>query len=231
MKRLRRYLVAGLLVWIPIGVTVVVLRIITGLMDRSLVLLPQRYRPEEWLGFAVPGLGILLTLLLLLITGLLAANIVGKSMVAQWERMLERIPFVRSVYSATKSFAEIVFSDSGQAFKKVLLIEYPRKGIYSLAFMTSVGPDEVAQASGEETLCVFVPTTPNPTSGFLVLVPRKDALELEMEVDQAIKMIVSVGVVVPTWRREELSQLPLNISASSSARAAETSEGDTRRRT
>ena len=231
MKRLRRYLVAGLLVWIPIGVTVVVLRIITGLMDRSLVLLPQRYRPEEWLGFAVPGLGILLTLLLLLITGLLAANIVGKSMVAQWERMLERIPFVRSVYSATKSFAEIVFSDSGQAFKKVLLIEYPRKGIYSLAFMTSVGPDEVAQASGEETLCVFVPTTPNPTSGFLVLVPRKDAFELEMEVDQAIKMIVSVGVVVPTWRREELSQLPLNISASSSARAAETSEGDTRRRT
>jgi len=231
MKRLRRYLVAGLLVWIPIGVTVVVLRIITGLMDRSLVLLPQRYRPEEWLGFAVPGLGILLTLLLLLITGLLAANIVGKSMVAQWERMLERIPFVRSVYSATKSFAEIVFSDSGQAFKKVLLIEYPRKGIYSLAFMTSVGPDEVAQASGEETLCAFVPTTPNPTSGFLVLVPRKDAFELEMEVDQAIKMIVSVGVVVPTWRREELSQLPLNISASSSARAAETSEGDTRRRT
>jgi uncharacterized membrane protein len=211
MKRVRRYLVAGLLVWIPIGVTVVVLRIITGLMDRSLVLLPQKYRPEEWLGFAVPGLGIVLTLLLLLVTGLLAANIVGKSLVGHWESLLERIPFVRSVYSATKSFAEIVFSDSGQAFKKVLLIEYPRKGIYSLAFMTSVGPDEVKHLTDEETVCAFVPTTPNPTSGFLVLVPRKDAFELDMEVDQAIKMIVSVGVVVPQWIRADLPELPLRV--------------------
>lgn len=213
MKRVRRYLVAGLLVWIPIGVTVVILRIVTGLMDRSLLLLPQKYRPEEWLGFALPGLGIILTVLLLLVTGLLAANIVGRSLVGQWESVLERIPFVRSIYSATKSFAEVVLSDSGQAFKKVLLIEYPRKGIYSLAFLTSTGLQEVQQRTAEEVVCAFVPTTPNPTSGFLVLVPAKDAIELDMEVDQAVKMIVSVGVVVPGWAPELFEKRPLRMPA------------------
>ncbi|HWM29589.1 MAG TPA: DUF502 domain-containing protein, partial [Woeseiaceae bacterium] len=122
MKRFRRYIVAGLLVWIPIYVTVVVVRFVTGQLDKSLVFLPRQYRPEELLGFAIPGFGIILTLLLLLFTGLLAANIVGRSLVGRWESLLDRIPFVRAVYSATKSFAEIVLSDSGQSFKKVLLI-------------------------------------------------------------------------------------------------------------
>jgi uncharacterized membrane protein len=209
MKRLRRYLVAGLLVWIPIYVTVVVVRFVTGQLDKSLVLLPRQYRPEELLGFAIPGFGIVLTVLLLLLTGLLAANIVGRSMVGHWESLLERIPFVRSVYSATKSFAEIVLSDSGQSFKKVLLIEYPRKGVYSLAFQTATTLEEVQYRTREDVVCAFVPTTPNPTSGFIVLIPREDVVELDMEVDAAVKMIVSLGVVVPAWTNDRIAELPL----------------------
>ena len=211
MKRLRRYLVAGILVWLPLGVTIFLLRILIGLMDKSLVFVPQQYRPEEWLGFAIPGLGLVLTLLVLLFTGLLATNFLGRGMVSLWESMLERIPVVRSVYSAAKNFAEIVFSDSGQSFKKVLLIEYPRKGVYSLAFQTATRLGEVQGRTGEAVVCTFVPTTPNPTSGFIIIVPRKDIIELDMEVDEALKMIISLGVVVPTWRRDQIGELPLEM--------------------
>jgi uncharacterized membrane protein len=218
MKRLRRYLVAGLLVWIPIVVTIFVVRIVIGLMDRSLVLLPSRYRPEEWLGFAIPGLGIILTFLLLLFTGLLAANIVGRTAVGMWESMLERIPFVRSVYSAAKNFAEIVFSDTGQSFKKVLLIQYPRKGIYTLSFLTAASLGEVEGRTGEDVVCCFVPTTPNPTSGFIVLVPRHEVIELDMEIEEAFKLIFSLGVVVPQWRQEQIADLPLRIPPAEKSR-------------
>jgi uncharacterized membrane protein len=209
MKRLRRYVVAGILVWLPIGVTVFLLRILVGMLDRSLLLIPQQYRPEELIGFAIPGLGLLLTLLILLVTGVLAANIVGRSMVGFWESLLERIPVVRSVYSAAKNFAEIVFSDSSQSFKKVLLIEYPRKGLYSLAFQTSSQLGEVQGRTGEDVICVFVPTTPNPTSGLILIVPRKDVIELDMDIDEALKMIISLGVVVPTWNNDKNPELPL----------------------
>jgi len=209
MKRLRRYIVAGILVWLPIGVTLFLLRILVGMLDRSLVLIPEQYRPEEIIGFAIPGLGLVLTLLILLITGVLAANIVGRSMVSFWESLLERIPVVRSVYSAAKNFAEIVFSDSSQSFKKVLLIQYPRKGLYSLAFQTSSNLGEVQGRTGEEVICTFVPTTPNPTSGVIIIVPRKDVIELDMDVDEALKMIISLGVVVPTWRNDKTPELPL----------------------
>jgi len=209
MKRLRRYIVAGILVWLPIGVTLFLLRILVGMLDRSLVLIPEQYRPEEIIGFAIPGLGLVLTLLILLVTGVLAANIVGRSMVNFWESLLERIPVVRSVYSAAKNFAEIVFSDSSQSFKKVLLIQYPRKGLYSLAFQTSSNLGEVQGRTGEEVICVFVPTTPNPTSGVIIIVPRKDVVELDMDVDEALKMIISLGVVVPTWRNDKNPELPL----------------------
>ena len=211
MKRLRRYLVAGILVWLPLGVTIFLLRILIGLMDKSLVFVPQQYRPEEWLGFAIPGLGLVLTLLVLLFTGLLATNFLGRSMVSLWESMLERIPVVRSIYSAAKNFAEIVFSDSGQSFKKVLLIEYPRKGLYSLAFQTATRLGEVQGHTGEAVVCTFVPTTPNPTSGFIIIVPKKDIIELDMDVDEALKMIISLGVVVPTWRRDQIGELPLEM--------------------
>lgn len=213
MKQFRRYFVAGLLVWIPLGVTIFILRVLIGLMDNSLLLIPQKYRPEEWLGVAIPGLGIILTLMVVLITGLLAANFVGRSLVGFWESMLNRIPIVRTVYSGAKNFAEIVFSDSNESFKKVLLIEYPRKGIYSLAFQTATNLGEVQGRTGEDVVCTFVPTTPNPTSGFIIIVPKKDIIELDMEIDEAFKMIVSLGVVVPTWKRDRIGELPLKLPA------------------
>ena len=212
MKNFRRYLIAGLLVWLPIGVTVFLVRIMIGLMDRSLLLLPSQFRPENVIGFGIPGLGFLLTIIVLLLTGVLAANFVGKSMVSFGESLLDRIPFVRSIYSATKNFTEIVFSGSGESFKKVLLIEYPRKGIYSLAFQTSSELGEVQERVGEDLVCTFVPTTPNPTSGYIIILPKKDIIELDMEVEQALKMIMSLGVVVPSWGKKDLDDLPESVN-------------------
>ena len=209
LKHFRRYIIAGILVWLPIGVTIFLLRILIGLMDRTLLLLPGPSRPEAVLGFGIPGLGFVLTFVVLLTTGILAANIVGRSMVGLWERMLDRIPIVRSIYSAAKNFAEVVFSDTNQSFKRVLLIEYPRKGLYSLAFQTSSELGEVQGRTGGDVVCTFVPTTPNPTSGFIIIVPKKDIVELDMDVDEALKMIISLGVVVPTWREDQTGELPL----------------------
>ena len=208
MKRIRRYLVAGILVWVPLAVTYTLLRFVVGLMDRTLLLLPRQYRPEELLGFQIPGLGVILTIIVLLVTGLLAANFVGRAFVGGWESLLDRIPVVRSIYSAAKNFAEMVFSDSSQSFKQVLLIQYPREGLYSLAFQTSTELGEVRGRTGEEVVCCFVPTTPNPTSGFIVIVPKKDVIVLDMEVDEALKMIISLGVVVPKWHRDQTGELP-----------------------
>ncbi|MCH7897855.1 MAG: DUF502 domain-containing protein [Proteobacteria bacterium] len=177
-------------------------------MDRTLLLLPRQFRPEEILGFNIPGLGVILTIIVLLVTGLLAANFVGRAFVGGWESLLDRIPVVRSIYSAAKNFAEMVFSDSSQSFKRVLLIEYPRKGLYSLAFQTSTELGEVQGRKGEEIVCCFVPTTPNPTSGFIVIVPKKDVIVLDMEVDEALRMIISLGVVVPTWHKDPTGELP-----------------------
>lgn len=209
MKALRRYIVAGILVWLPLGLTILLLRFAMRLMDRTLLLLPPQYRPEEILGFNIPGLGAILTVILLLVTGVLAANFVGRAFVGGWESLMDRIPVVRSVYSAAKNFAEIVFSDSSHAFKRVLLIEYPRKGIYSLAFQTSAELGEVQGRTGADVTCCFVPTTPNPTSGFIIIVPKEDVIVLDMEVDEALKMIISLGVVVPPWRNSKTGELPL----------------------
>lgn len=211
MKRLRRYLVAGILVWLPLAVTFLLLRFLIGVMDKTMTLLPAAYRPEAWLGFAIPGLGVILTIIVLLVTGLLAANIVGRSVVGGWESLLERIPVVRSIYSAAKNFAEIVFSDSGKAFKKVLLVEYPRKGVYTLTFQTATEIGEIQARTGEDVICCFVPTTPNPTSGFIIIVPKRDTIELDMEVDEAAKLVMSLGVVVPTWSKDRTGELPLKM--------------------
>jgi uncharacterized membrane protein len=211
VKRLRRYFVAGILVWLPLGLTVLLLRVLIGLMDRTLLLLPQEFRPEALLGIAIPGLGVILTIVLLFLTGLLAANFVGRRFVGGWESLMERIPVVRSIYSGAKNFAEIVFSDSGTAFKKVLLVEYPRKGIYSLTFQTAAHLGEVQGRLGEEVISCFVPTTPNPTSGFIIIVPKKDVIELDMDVDEAVRMIMSLGVVIPTWRMDKTAELPFEL--------------------
>jgi len=197
--RIRRYIVAGLLVWLPIGATILVFTLLLDLMDRLLFLIPPPYRPEELLGFRIPGLGVILALLVLIITGVLVANLLGRRLVHHYEGLLNRIPLVRSVYGSVKHFAEVVFSDSNSSFTKVLLIEYPRAGLYSLCFQTSENPPEVQTRTGDTVVTVFLPTTPNPTSGFMLFVPRKDVTVLDMTVEEALKMIISLGVVVPHW--------------------------------
>ncbi len=211
MKRLQRYLVAGILVWVPLAVTFALVYLAVDITDNTLLLIPEQYRPDSLLGFHIPGLGVILALIVLLVTGVLAANFVGRALVSGWESLLERIPFVRAVYSAAKKFSEIVFSDSSESFKKVLLIEYPRKGLYSLAFQTATDLGEVQARTGEDVVCCFVPTTPNPTSGLIIIVPKKDVTELDMEIDEALKMIISLGVVVPIWRRDQTAELPLKM--------------------
>ncbi len=206
MKRFRTYLVTGLLVWVPLGITAFLVKFMVEFMDQTLLLLPFAYRPENLLGFNIPGLGIVLSLAVLLLTGLLAANFLGRKLVSVWEGMLQRIPLVRTVYSAAKSFAEVVLTDSTESFKQVMLIEYPRKGLYSLCFQTSTDLGEVQERTGEPVVCVFVPTTPNPTSGVMIMVPRTDVIVLDMEIEEAVKMVVSLGVVVPEWRARQIAR-------------------------
>jgi uncharacterized membrane protein len=193
----RRYLMAGLLVWVPILVTVLVVRFILDLMDQTLLLLPAAVRPEALFGFHIPGLGLVLAVLLLIFTGMLVSNIIGRSLVGLWEDLLNRIPFVRALYSGVKSFSTTILSNQGNSFKKVMLIEYPRKGIWSIGFQTAGDVPLISAHTGEPQVCVFIPTTPNPTSGFIMMVPRSQAIELDMSVDAAMKMIVTLGVVVP----------------------------------
>ncbi len=219
MKRLRRYLVAGLLVWIPLGATLLLIGFAIDQMDRSIEYIPSGYQPsmllQQWFGTTnpveIPGFGVILIFVVVLLTGVFVANFVGRAFVGGWESILDRIPIVRAIYSGAKNFAEMVFSDSSQSFKKVLLIEYPRKGLYSLAFQTATNLGEVQGRTGEEVVCCFVPTTPNPTSGLIIVVPKKDIIELDMEVDEALKMIISLGVVVPTWRNDKTAELPFDL--------------------
>ncbi len=193
----RRYLIAGLLVWLPIIATVLVVRFILNLMDQTLLVLPRSLRPETLLGVHIPGIGALLAVLILLATGLLVTNMIGRSLVRAWEDLLNRIPFVRAVYGGVKSFSTTILSNSGNSFKKVLLIEYPRAGLWSIGFQTASDVRFARVQNAEPQVCVFIPTTPNPTSGFIVLVPRSQAIELDMSVDAAMKMIVTLGVVMP----------------------------------
>lgn len=203
MSRLRRYFVAGLLVWLPIGATILVFRLLLNLMDRLLFILPPGLRPEALLGVRIPGLGAILALIVLVVTGVLAANLLGRRLVGVYESMVGRIPIVRTIYGGVKHFAEVVLSDSSASFKKVLMIEYPRQGIYSLAFQTSENAAEVQARTGETVVTVFLPTTPNPTSGFLLFVPKSQITELDMPVEEALKLIISLGVVVPRWHPRE----------------------------
>ena len=199
MKPIQRYLVAGLLVWVPVGVTFFILKLIVDLLDQTMILIPDAYRPEALLGFRIPGLGILLTGAIVFITGMLAANLVGRRLLRFWDAILHRIPLVRSIYGGAKSFTEVLLGDTGQSFKQVVLLEYPRKGIYSIAFVTGTSLGEAQVRTGQDVVCVFVPTTPNPTSGFIMLVPRQELIFLDMDVESAVKLVVSLGVVVPRW--------------------------------
>lgn len=198
LASLRRYLIAGLLVWLPLAATILVVRGLVGFLDRTLLLLPQDFHPDVLLGFHIPGLGVVLTVAVVLITGVIAANLFGKRLVRGWEALLDRIPLVRSVYSAVKQLAETMFSN-GQSFRKVLLIEYPRKGSWTLAFQTSADVGEAQIKTGRDVINVYVPTTPNPTSGFFLMLPKEEVVELEMSVDEGLKMLISMGAVVPPY--------------------------------
>jgi len=193
----KRYLIAGLLVWLPLGVTVLVIRLLVTFMDKLLVFIPTEYHPDTLLGFHIPGLGVLLAVLIVLITGVIVANFFGRQLVVAWESLLGRIPLVRTIYHSVKQVAVTLFSSQGKSFRKVLLIEYPRKGIYTLCFQTGDAVGEVQLRTGKAVINVFVPTTPNPTSGFFIMVPEEDVQELEMTIDDALKMIMSLGVIVP----------------------------------
>ncbi|MCG5501436.1 DUF502 domain-containing protein [Ectothiorhodospira lacustris] len=193
----RRYLIAGLVVWVPLITTVVVIKFIVDMMDRTLLLLPPPWRPESLLGFTIPGFGIVVALVIVFLTGLVVANLVGRKLVDLWEAILARIPLVSTIYSAVKQVMETLFGAGGDSFRKVLLIEYPRKGIWTLGFQTGTGMGEVQERTERQVVSVFVPTTPNPTSGFVILVPREEVIELDMSVEDGLKFVMSLGVVVP----------------------------------
>jgi uncharacterized membrane protein len=193
---LRRYLVAGVLVWLPILASLWVITFIVSMADRLLLLLPEPYRPEALVGFPLPGLGILIAFSVLLVTGLMVTNLIGRRLVQYWDGLMRRIPLVRSIHGGVKSFAESVFSTSN-SFRKVVMIQYPRAGLWSIGFVTADDVAELAEKTGAQHSCVYIPTTPNPTSGFIVMVPKTEVVELEMSVDAAMKMIITCGVVMP----------------------------------
>jgi len=197
VRGLRRYAINGLLIWVPVLVTVLVVRFILQLMDGTLLLLPRDLRPDSLFGLHIPGLGALLAVVIVLLTGLLVTNFIGRFLVEMSEDLLERIPFIRALYGGVKSFSETILSNKGNSFKQVLLIEYPRKGAWSVGFQTTDNLPEINERLGEPHVCVFIPTTPNPTSGFIVLLPRSQVIPLAMSVDEAMKMIVTLGVVAP----------------------------------
>ncbi len=196
-KSLRHYLIAGLIVWLPILVTFMVFRFVIELLDSTISLIPSAYRPEHLFGLDIPGLGVVFSLAVLLITGMVATNFFGQRLVSWGESILARIPLVRSIYNAVKQVINAIFSTNSQAFRKVVLIEYPRKGLWSIAFLTGTQNQQLNNQLGEEVYTLFIPTTPNPTSGFLIMVPKSQTTELEMTIDEALKFVISLGVMHP----------------------------------
>jgi len=201
---LRRYLVAGLLVWVPVGITILIVKFLVDLMDQTLLLLPPGWRPAQLVGFHIPGLGLVLTVMVMLVTGMIATNFLGQRLLHIGERIVARVPLVRSVYGAAKQVMHTLFSKGGKSFRKVVLVEYPRQGLWTLGFLTGEGTAEISRLTGRPMVNVFIPTTPNPTSGFIFVVPRDEAKELNMSVDDGLKMIISLGVIVPEERKQAL---------------------------
>ena len=197
----RRYLIAGLLVWVPLGITIWVLAFLIGTLDQTVLLLPEGLRPEALFGFHIPGLGVVLSAAILLLTGAIAANFFGARLIRLWEAALGRIPFVKSIYSSVKQVSDTLLSEKGNAFRKALLVEFPAPGSWTIAFLTGAPAAEVASRLPEEHVSVYVPTTPNPTSGYFLILPRSRVHELDMTVDEALKYIISMGVVAPRPRR------------------------------
>ncbi|MEE8221924.1 MAG: DUF502 domain-containing protein [Nitrosomonadaceae bacterium] len=195
---MKRYFITGLLIWVPLGMTVWVLKFLIDTMDQSLLLLPENLQPENLLGMNIPGIGTVLTLLVVLVTGLLTTNIIGQKLVSFWEGVLWRIPVVKSIYYGIKQVSDTLFSSQGEAFRKALLVQYPREGSWTIAFMTGQPGGDVVNHLKGEYISVYVPTTPNPTSGFFLMMLKSDVIELDMSVDVALKYIISMGVVSPS---------------------------------
>ncbi|WP_245693468.1 DUF502 domain-containing protein [Deferrisoma camini] len=210
--RIRRNFIAGFVVIVPLGLTFYVVAAIVHWADRFLELVPQRFLPETYLGFRIPGLGVILTLLFIQVVGFLSANLLGHSVVRTYERVLDRIPVVRTLYQAVKQFLEQLIDARSDRFHRVVLVEYPRKGIYSIGFVTGVSRGEVQNRTPQKVLNVFVPTTPNPTSGYYLLVPEEDAVPLQISVEQAFKLIMSAGMV--GWEPLETKARPGGRAAS-----------------
>jgi uncharacterized membrane protein len=194
---MKKYLITGLLIWIPIVITVWVLKLIVNSLDQVLLLLPPEFLTENWLGLHVPGMGVVMTLAIVLLTGVFATNILGAKLVELWHVVLHRIPVVNSIYSSVKQISDTLFSSSGQAFRKALLVRWPHPDMWTIAFLTGRPGGDVANHLQGDYVSVYVPTTPNPTGGYFVIVARKDVIELDMTVDEALKYIISMGVVPP----------------------------------
>ena len=190
---MKRYFITGLLIWVPLGITLWVLDLLIGTMDQSLTVLPAEWQPEAWIGIRIPGLGVILTLLVIVATGMFGANFFGQKIIDFWERMLTRIPVVKSIYGSVKQVSDTLLSGNGHAFRKVLLVRYPHPQAWSLAFQTNV-PDEVTRVLPDEHVAVFIPTTPSPVNGFYFYVKKSEVVELDVSVDRALKYIVSMGV-------------------------------------
>ncbi len=200
---MRKYIITGLLIWVPLAITLWVLNFIIGTMDQSLRLLPVQAHPHTLFGRDIPGLGVVLTLLVVVLTGLLGHNLLGQRLVRFWEALLGRIPIVRSIYSSVKQVSDTILSPNGQAFRQAMLVQYPRQGVWTIAFQTGIPADEVRRHISTDMVAVYVPTTPNPTSGFFLMFPRSEVIELSMSVDQALKYVVSMGVVSPVDHHDE----------------------------
>ena len=194
---MRKYLITGLLIWIPLVITLWVLKLVVDVLDQSLLLLPAALHTENWLGMHIPGLGAVLTVLIVFLTGVFATNFFGAQLVELWHEILHRIPVVNSIYSSVKQISDTLFSSSGQAFRKALLVQWPQEGMWTIAFLTGTPGGGVAQHLPPDSVAVYVPTTPNPTGGYFVIMARKNVIELDMSVDQALKYVISMGVVPP----------------------------------
>jgi uncharacterized membrane protein len=194
---MKKYFITGLLIWIPLVITIWVLKLVVDTLDQSLLLLPMALRTENWLGIHIPGLGVLATLLIVFLTGAITANLIGQRLVHFWHQILHRIPVVSSIYSSVKQVSDTLFSSSGEAFRKALLVQWPRQGMWTIAFLTGTPGGDVTRYLQGDYVSVYVPTTPNPTGGYFVIVPREDVIELDMSVDTALKYVISMGVVAP----------------------------------
>ncbi len=190
---MKRYFITGLLIWVPLGITLWVLDLLIGTMDQSLTVLPAEWQPEAWIGVRIPGLGAILTLLVIVLTGVFGANFFGQKIIDFWERQLVRIPVVKTIYGSVKQVSDTLLSGNGHAFRKVLLVRYPHPEAWSLAFQTNV-PSEVMRVLPDEHVAVFIPTTPSPVNGFYFYVKKSEVIELDVSVDRALKYIVSMGV-------------------------------------